>query len=95
MKKSLSILLSAAMVMSLAACGGGSTTQTTEALPRTTGAAGTEAPAKEETPGEQAADTVTLKFVEQMPDGHIMTDTLYYFADKVEELSGGSIKVER
>lgn len=95
MKKTFSILLSAAMVMSLAACGSNSTTQTTAAPSQTTAAAGTDAPAKEEAPGEQAAETVTLKFVEQMPDGHIMTDTLYYFADKVEELSGGSIKVER
>ena len=95
MKKTLSILLSAAMVMSLTACGGSSTPQSTAAPAQTTAAAGTDAPAKEEAPKEQAAESVTLKFVEQMPDGHIMTDTLYYFADKVEELSGGSIKVER
>lgn len=100
MKKFLSILLSATMVMSLAACKGGSssTTATTAAPAQTTAAsAKEEAPAGEKTPApEKAAEAeVTLKFVEQMPDGHIMTDTLYYFADKVEELSGGSIKVER
>lgn len=37
---------------------------------------------------------VTLKFVEQLPEGHIMANTLTHFAKKVEEISDGSIKVE-
>ena len=41
-----------------------------------------------------ADDTLTLKFVEQLPEGHIMANTLHYFAEQVEELSGGAIEVE-
>ena len=35
-----------------------------------------------------------LKLVEQMPEGHIMTTTLHYLADKIVEISGGEIEVE-
>lgn len=41
-----------------------------------------------------SSDVLTLKFVEQLPEGHIMANTLTEFAKAVEDLSGGSIKVE-
>ena len=41
-----------------------------------------------------AEDKLTLKFVEQLPEGHIMSNTQAYFAEKVEELSNGTIDVE-
>lgn len=88
MVKVISCLLSLVMLISLTACGSSNTALTTS---EPAVSSGSEVPE----PSVSSADTVTLKFVEQMPDGHIMTDTLYFFADKVEELSNGSIKVER
>ena len=41
-----------------------------------------------------ASDTITLKFCEQLPDGHVMAENLKYFAEQVERLSEGKIKVE-
>lgn len=41
-----------------------------------------------------ADEPLTLKLAEQMPEGHIMTKTLHFFADKIEELSEGSIQCE-
>lgn len=37
---------------------------------------------------------VIIKLVEQMPEGHIMADTMHYLAGKIEEYSKGSIKCE-
>lgn len=39
-------------------------------------------------------EVLTLKLAEQMPDGHIMAETLKYFAERIEEHSGGTIKCE-
>ena len=41
-----------------------------------------------------ASDVITLKLCEQLPEGHIMADTMHYFGDKIEELSDGKIKCE-
>lgn len=46
-------------------------------------------------PESSATETmVTLKFAEQLPEGHIMANTLTYFAEEVEKLSNGSMKTE-
>ena len=91
MRKAISILSALAMVATLAACGGNSAPSSSAPAPSAAPAASSEPAASEAAP----AEAITLKFVEQMPEGHIMTDTLFHFADKVEELSNGSIKVER
>lgn len=91
MRKAISILSALAMVATLAACGGNSAPSSSVPAPSAAPAASSEPAASEAAP----AEAITLKFVEQMPEGHIMTDTLFHFADKVEELSNGSIKVER
>lgn len=38
---------------------------------------------------------IKLKIAEQLPEGHIMAETMHFFADKVEELSNGAITFER
>jgi len=43
---------------------------------------------------EESKQVVTIKMVEQLPEGHIMADTMHYFASKIEEHSGGAIKAE-
>ena len=109
-KRFLSLALSAAMVASLAGCGlkspetAATTAAATEAAAETTAAA-TEAAA--ETPAEAKADAatadvpdasgdpeVTLVYAEVNPLDTIVGQTDTAFKEKVEELSGGSIKVD-
>lgn len=109
MKKLLSVVLTAAMVCSMAACGLKSPETTTAAA---TTAAATEA-AKEEAKEEttKAAETeaasdagstsaaandpqVTLVYAEVNPLDSIVGQTALAFQEKVEELSGGSIKID-
>lgn len=40
-------------------------------------------------------EPVKLKIAEQLPEGHVMAETMHFFADKVEELSDGVITFER
>ena len=109
-KRFLSLALSAAMVASLAGCGlkspetAATTAAATEAAAETTAAA-TEAAA--ETTAEAKADAatadvpdasgdpeVTLVYAEVNPLDTIVGQTDTAFKEKVEELSGGSIKVD-
>src|SRR5690554_1675733 len=45
-------------------------------------------------PEKKTSGPVVIKLVEQMPEGHIMADTIHYLADKIEEYSEVSIKCE-
>ena len=105
-RKILSVALIAAMVASMAACGLKSPETTTAAA---TTAAATEAAkeeateaAKEEAETEAAASDsaaandpqVTLVYAEVNPLDSIVGKTALAFQEKVEELSGGSIKID-
>lgn len=79
-KRLVSALLCAAMVASLAGCGLKSPTQTTA----------TTAAAK----GSSAAPEVTLVYAEVNPLDTIVGQTGTAFKEKVEELSGGKIKID-
>ena len=105
-KRWLSTALCAVMVASaLTGCGGGSKAPETTAAPATTvatEAATTAAPAADaETKAEAAADTkepvgpeITLVMAEVNPLDTIVGQTDSKFKEKVEELSGGSIKID-
>ncbi|MGN0976245.1 MAG: TRAP transporter substrate-binding protein DctP, partial [Gemmiger sp.] len=92
MKKVLSALLAASMMLSLAACGGSasSTASQADSTPADTSAAA------------EAGDTsaaandpkVTLVYAEVNPLDTIVGQTATAFKEKVEELSGGSITID-
>lgn len=42
----------------------------------------------------KSSEVITIKLAEQMPEGHIMAETLHYFGDRIEEYSNGAIKCE-
>ena len=106
-KKFLSVALCAAMVASMTACGGSKPAETTaaatEAAAETTAAA-TEAAKEGETTAAAAAAAgdaaaandpeVTLVYAEVNPLDTIVGQTDTAFKEKVEELSGGSIKID-
>ena len=97
MKKRLTaaILAAAMAVTSLTACGGSGTETTAAGSAETEAAAGGET----EAAGEEAAaategETYTLRYAELNPDGHIMDECGDYFAQLVNEKSGGRITIE-
>ncbi len=108
-KKMLSIALCAAMVSSMAACGLKSPETTTAAAETTTAAAAEETKAEAEAPeGEEkeaeaaggsdspAANDpqVTLVYAEVNPPESLIGQVDVKFKEAVEELSGGSIKID-
>ena len=101
MKKRLAAaFLAAAMaVTSLTACGGSETETTAAAAAATEAAAEAEEGAETEAAGEESAaategETYTLRYAELNPDGHIMDECGDYFAQLVNEKSGGRITIE-
>ena len=101
MKKRLAAaFLAAAMaVTSLTACGGSETETTAAAAAATEAAAEAEEGAETEAVGEESAaategETYTLRYAELNPDGHIMDECGDYFAQLVNEKSGGRITIE-
>ena len=91
MKKLIAMLLALVMVLSLAACGSSSTsTPATEAK--------AEAKTEEAAPaadGDASADpAVTLVYAEVNPLDTIVGQTATFFAEKVSELSGGSVTID-
>ena len=83
LKRALSLLLVAMMTLSLAACGG----KTAESAP-----SGSGAPAQST---EKTDDKVyTLKLSGTVNEEHLVTKTEKYFIERVEELSGGRLKIE-
>lgn len=98
-KKVLAMLLSAAMVVSLSACGLSSSesapaetaTETTEAAPAADTPA--EAPAAD-TGVEPIGDPVTFTMAEVNPLDTIVGMTDQFFVDKCAELSGGTINID-
>ncbi len=89
MKKLLSLLFAAMLVLSLAACG--STTQTTST---TAAQSGTEGAADIDTSNVANDPQVTLVYAEVNPADTIVGQTATAFKEKVEELSGGSIVID-
>lgn len=96
-KKVLSVLLCAAMVLSMAACG----LKEPETTDAGSGAAANDAAtATEAAGGEDASETapvgpaVTLVYAEVNPLDTIVGQTAIAFKEKVEELSGGSITID-
>ena len=99
MKKRLTaaILAAAMAVTSLTACGGSGTETTAAGSAETEAAAGGETEAAAE--GEEAAPaaegaTYTFRYAELNPDGHIMDECGDYFAQLVNEKSGGRINIQ-
>lgn len=85
-KKLLSVLLCAAMVVSMTACGSSASTDD-----GASNAAGTETTGGEVTP---SAEPITLVYAEVNPLDTIVGQTATAFKEKVEELSGGSIIID-
>ena len=90
MKKLLSVVLAGAMAMSLAACGGSSTATTTAAAAaaETTAAAAAAAAAP-----AASGDVIELNLAHTLDAEHPVHLGSVYFADKLAELSGGTMHV--
>lgn len=91
-KKILSVLLCAAMVVSMTACGLKAPAESGDS-----NAAGTEAQKQTEAADNKAeapADAITLVYAEVNPLDTIVGKTAVAFKEKVEELSGGSIIID-
>lgn len=101
-KKVLSALLCAAMVMSMTACGlkePETAANAGNSAAATTDAAESDASEKDEATdaagGEAMGPEVTLVYAEVNPlEGTIVGETATVFKDKVEELSGGTVKID-
>lgn len=78
MKKILSMLLAAAMVVSLAACGQKDTSDQTQNTDDT----------------QQTTETKTLRLAHRNSDTHMFTPLIQEFADRVYEETNGEIKIE-
>lgn len=97
MKKTLAALLSCAMVMSLAACGGSSKPAETTAAPAATEAAGTEAAGSEEkaeAAGEAMGEELHFKLAENQPDGNPITEGMKMFAELAKEYTDGTVNID-
>ncbi|MDD5833468.1 MAG: TRAP transporter substrate-binding protein DctP [Clostridiales bacterium] len=90
MKKLFSIALTAAMVMSLAACGSSSGSSTAA----TTAAAAAETKAEAEAAAPAAEETVTLTIAHTRPDGSSEDLAIKAFCEEAKELSGGTLEFE-
>lgn len=96
-KKLWALTLVSAMAASLAGCGGGSTAATTAAPASKTETAAAEPSAAGESSAAdagQAAPEVIFKYAELNSDDNINTKVGYKFAEYVDEMSGGRIKIE-
>ena len=98
MKKLLSALLAASMVLGLAACGGSASSAAPSAAADSTPAADSTAASDTAAAGDTAAAAndphVTLVYAEVNPLDTIVGQTGTAFKEKVEELSGGSITID-
>ena len=98
MKKLLSALQAASMVLSLAACGGSASSAASSAAADSTPAADSTAASDTAAAGDTAAAAndphVTLVYAEVNPLDTIVGQTGTAFKEKVEELSGGSITID-
>ncbi len=103
MKKLLSLLLAVTMLLALTACGGAKddakpteapAAEGGEAEAPAEGGEEAEAPAEGGEEAEAPADAVTLVMAEVNPIDSIIGQVDSAFKDKVEELSGGSIKID-
>lgn len=95
MKKTLAALLSCAMVMSLAACGGSKPAETA-AAPATEAAGGEASGAEEgaEAAGEAMGEELHFKLAENQPDGNPITEGMKMFADLAKEYTGGTVIID-
>lgn len=90
-RKLFSVLLSAAMLLSLASCGSSTTTTTNTAA--SNGASSSTA-GTSDTSDVSNDPKVTLVYAEVNPADTIVGQTATAFKEKVEELSGGSIEID-
>lgn len=93
MKKAMSILLSAAMVLGMASCGSGTET-TTSAAGTTNAPAATEAEAPKETKAETSGDAIVCKLALTVSADHAYAKAYQKMADLIEEKTNGAIKCE-
>ena len=91
-KKVLSVLLCAAMVVSMSACGLKAPAESGNNAPANEPAKQTEA--TNDKPAETPAEAITLVYAEVNPLDTIVGKTATAFKEKVEELSGGSIIID-
>jgi len=93
-KKVIATMLTAVMALSLAACGGSSASTASSDAGKEE-AATEEAAADDAAAGDASADPeVTLVMAEVNPLDTIVGMTDVYFAEQVEELSGGTVKID-
>ena len=94
MKKLIALMLALVMVLSLAACGGSEKPAETEAA---AAPAASEAPAAGDTGADGDASNdpaVTLVYAEVNPLDSIVGQTATHFAEKVSELTGGTVTLD-
>ncbi len=96
MKKIISAMLAALMIMSLTACGGSGGNDGGSGDAATDGGSGTPAQDSASTDTSDVANdpAVTLVYAEVNPLDTIVGQTGQHFKEKVEELSGGSITID-
>lgn len=94
MKKTLSALLSCAMVISLAACGSSDSAEATTA----SAAAETKTEALESAEENGAAsdmgEELHFKLAENQPDGNPITEGMYKFAELAKEYTNGTVNID-
>lgn len=94
MKKTLAIVLSCAMVLSMTACGGSGASKPTEAAATT--AAKTEAAAEktEAAKTEAMGEELHFKLAENQPDGNPVTEGMKKFAELAKEYTDGTVNID-
>ena len=97
MKKAMSILLSAVMVLGMASCGSGGGTTTaaeTAGTAGTTGAAAATTAQADTTKAEPSGDAIVCKLALTVSADHAYAKAYQKMADLIEEKTGGAVKCE-
>lgn len=94
MKKLLALTLALAMVLSFAACGGSSAPASSAAPAASTPAASTAPADSSAAPADSGEAEYVLKLGDVLAEDHPHSQSYYWFADRVAELTGGKVKVE-
>lgn len=94
MKKLLALTLALAMVLSFAACGASSAPASSAAPAASTPAASTAPADSSAAPADSGEAEYVLKLGDVLAEDHPHSQSYYWFADRVAELTGGKVKVE-